>query len=75
MKQVVIRHVLGPSETEWNSVFKDFARHYGFIPRLCRPYRPQTKGKIENTIGYIKRDFFYGSAFQSFQDINTQAGR
>ena len=75
MKQVVIRRVLGPSETKWNSVFNDFARHYGFIPRLCRPYRPQTKGKIENTIGYIKRDFFYGSAFQSFQDINTKAWR
>ena len=25
------------------------------IPRLCKPYCPQTKGKIENTIGYVKR--------------------
>ena len=73
MKQVVIRRVLRPSETEWNTVFEDFMRHYGFIPRLCRPYRPQTKGKIENTIGYVKRDFFYGSNFRSFQDINVQA--
>jgi transposase len=58
MKQVVIKRALKSSDSEWNSLFEDFFKHYGFIPRLCRPYRPQTKGKIENTIGYIKRDFF-----------------
>jgi transposase len=41
-------------------LFEDFLKHYGFIPLLCRPYGPQTKGKIESTIGYIKRDFFLG---------------
>ena len=33
-------------ETLWNSAFLEFARSYGFEPRLCRPYRPQTKGKV-----------------------------
>ena len=56
MKQVVIKRALKSSDSEWNSQFEDFFKYYGFIPRLCRPYRPQTKGKIENTIGYIKRD-------------------
>lgn len=73
MKQVVIRRMLKSSDSEWNSLFEDFFKHYGFVPRLCRPYRPQTKGKIENTIGYIKRDFFLGGKFSSLENLNCQA--
>jgi transposase len=36
----------------------DFAQHYGFQPRLCRGYRPQTKGKTENGIGYVRKNFW-----------------
>jgi transposase len=72
MKQVVIRRALKVSDSEWNSQFEDFFKCYGFIPRLCRPYRPQTKGKIENTVGYVKRDFFLGSRFTSLEDLNAQ---
>src|SRR5437588_4088079 len=32
-------------EIIWHPVFLDFARYWGFTPRLCRPYRAQTKGK------------------------------
>jgi transposase len=28
----------------WNSTFRAFAEYWGFEPRLCRPYRAQTKG-------------------------------
>jgi len=73
MKQVVIKRALKSSDSEWNSLFEDFFKHYGFIPRFCRPYRPQTKGKIENTIGYIKRDFFLGGTFSSLENLNGQA--
>ena len=73
MKQVVIKRALKSSDSEWNSLFEDFFKHYGFIPRLCRPYRPQTKGKIENTIGYVKRDFFLGGEFSSLGNLNSQA--
>lgn len=73
MKQVVIKRALRSSDSQWNSQFEDFFNHYGFIPRLCRPYRPQTKGKIENTIGYIKRDFFLGRGFSSLENLNDQA--
>lgn len=40
--------------------------------RLCRPYRPQTKGKIGSTVGFVKRYFFLGGSFSSFSDINNQ---
>jgi len=73
MKQVVITRALKSSDSEWNPKYEDFFRHYGFIPRLCRPYRAQTKGKIENTVGYVRRDFFLGRSFASIQDMNSQA--
>lgn len=34
-------------EIVWHPVFPDFARYWKFRPRLCRPCRAQTKGKIE----------------------------
>jgi transposase len=72
MKQVVIARALKSSDSEWNAKYEDFFRHYGFIPRLCRPYRAQTKGKIENNVGYVRRDFFLGGSFSSLADMNSQ---
>jgi transposase len=47
-------------EVRWHPQFLDFARYWGFVPRLCRPYRPQTKGKIESGIGYVRGNFLSG---------------
>ena len=32
------------------------ANHYGYQPRACRPYRAQTKGKVERPYRYIRQD-------------------
>jgi transposase len=34
----------------WHPTFLDFAGYDGFTPRLCRPYRARTKGKVERMI-------------------------
>jgi transposase len=47
-------------EVRWHPQFQDFARYWGFVPRLCRPYRPQTKGKIESGVGYVRNNFLAG---------------
>jgi transposase len=73
MKQIVITRALKSSDSEWNTKFEDFFKQYGFIPRLCHPYRAQTKGKIENNVGYVRRDFFLGRSFNSLADMNSQA--
>jgi transposase len=41
-------------EVRFHRIFEDFARHWGFTPRLCGPYRAQTKGKVESGIRYIR---------------------
>ena len=72
MKQIVLNRGPKSSDSDWNPKFENFFTHYGFVPRLCRPYRPQTKGKIERTVGFVKRDFFMGGKFSSFSDLNSQ---
>jgi transposase len=69
------RTVCLPSEggkIRWNSVFKAFADYWGFEPRLCAPYRAQTKGKVESGIKYIKRNFLPGRAFVDRIDFDEQ---
>ena len=47
-------------EIIWNAIFLDFARYWGFTPRLCPPYRAQTKGKVESGVKYVRRNFICG---------------
>jgi len=47
-------------EIVWHPVFLDFAHYWGFTPRLCRPYRAQTKGKVESGVKCLRRNFLCG---------------
>ena len=59
---------------QFNERFLDFAAHYGFTPRACRPYRARTKGKDERMVGYIKHHFFVRyRAFDSWAHLNQLA--
>lgn len=49
-----------------------FARHYGARVKVCRPYRAQTKGKVERPIRYLRESFLYGRTFVSDADLNAQ---
>jgi hypothetical protein len=52
------RNAYGRGLHRFHPGLKDLAHHYTFLPRLCRPYRAKTKGKVERSIGYIRRSFF-----------------
>ena len=54
MKQVVIKRLLKQEDSTLNRQFEDFAGFYGFKPILCRPYRGQTKGKVERTVQFVR---------------------
>ncbi len=58
MKTVVLSW--RPEHIDWNPTFAEFARTFGFEPRLCRPRRAMTKGKIERPFGYLTESFFAG---------------
>jgi len=57
----------------WNPRYLDFADYYGFAPKACRPYRAQTKGKVESGIRYVRGNFWPGLRFVDLADLNRQA--
>ena len=68
--------VLGRDAAEaihWNPRYLDFATHWGFRPRACAPYRAQTKGKVENGVGYVRKNFWPGLTFHDLAELNMAA--
>jgi transposase len=59
----------GDGQVIWNATFQAFAAYWGFAPRLCRPYRAQTKGKVESGVKYFKRNFLPGRDFVDDQHL------
>ncbi len=73
MKSVIHRDErLDGKKLVHNEEFLRFSAHWGFTPRACRPYRAQTKGKVERPVGYLRDNFFYGRSFVSDDDVNAQ---
>jgi len=59
MKTIVLeRDVDGSGEHRYHAGFLDYAKHCGFVIKLCRPYRARTKGKVERFNGYLRRSFY-----------------
>ncbi len=73
MKSVFLEKMDG-KEPVWNPVFADFMASIGVVPRVCRPYTPQTKGKVERSVGVVKQGFWPGVTFTDLDDLNRQAG-
>lgn len=73
MKQVVVKQLLKQEDSTLNRQFEDFAGFYGFKPILCRPYRGQTKGKVERTVRFVRNNFMIGIKYNSLADLNGQA--
>lgn len=60
MKTVVTqRDAYGRGRHRFQDAIWAFAAECGYRPRLCRPARPQTKGKVERSIDYIANSFFH----------------
>lgn len=68
-KSVVLARDFEGRQIRWNPTFWDFSAYWGFQPRVCRPYRAQTKGKVESGVKYVKR-FLRGKTFDSLEQLN-----
>jgi transposase len=54
---MIERDAYQEGQHRWNPKLLDCAKNYGFRPRVCKPYRAQTKGKVERFNGYLKSSF------------------
>jgi len=65
-RALVTYHNPETREVRYHERFVAFCRYWGVQPRACAPYRPQTKGKDESGVGYVKRNAIAGRAFDSW---------
>jgi transposase len=71
MKSVLLE--MEDNKPRWNPRFADFMVSIGVAARVCKPYTPQTKGKVERTVSHVKKSFWAGVTFSDLDDLNRQA--
>jgi transposase len=66
-RALVVEHDAVTRHVVFNDKLLAFAKHWGFRPRACAPYRARTKGKTENGVGYVKNNAVAGRSFPSWE--------
>jgi transposase len=61
------------SSVVFNPHYLDFANHYGFQIRACGVGQPQEKGRVENGVAYVKKNFLNGLELSDFKIVNPAA--
>lgn len=56
----------------WQSGLVDLAGVFGFTPSVHTPYHPASKGKVESSVKYVKKNFWPGRDFRDLADLNRQ---
>lgn len=53
--------------------FRDYTRSKDFKRHFCRKADPESKGKVENVIGYVKKNFLYNRKYIDLETLNAQS--
>lgn len=70
--KVVVSERVG-SVIRFQTDLLQFAALMRFQPDACWVEDPESKGKVESTVGYVHRDFFYGREFTDLGSMNQQS--
>jgi hypothetical protein len=57
----------------FNARYLDFSRHWGFDISACNVAKGNEKGRVENGVGYVKKNLLNGSDFLDFSAVNPAA--
>lgn len=68
MRTVVTKHSV--HQIRFNKKFEDFLSYYGVVPKACKPYRAQTKGKVERAVAYLKTNFLKRRLPETMEELN-----
>lgn len=55
------------------ATFKQYIQSRNFKLHFCRKSDPESKGKVENAVGYIKKNFLYNRVYSDIETLNTEA--
>ena len=72
LKCAVIKRLVGQAPV-FNSRYLDFADYHGFKIRACGVAKGNEKGRVENAVGYVKKNFLAGLDIPDFRTVNPAA--
>jgi len=68
LKSAVLHHPFGQAPV-FNPRYLEFAKHYGFDVTACNVRKPNEKGRVENAVGYVKKNFLDGNDLPDFRAL------
>lgn len=72
LKSAVLRRALGQAPV-FNPKYLDFANHMGFTITPCGVGKGNEKGRVENAVGYVKKNFLAGLDIPGFSALAPAA--
>jgi transposase len=70
--KLAVARILGDGKRQRTQRFSELLSHYLFAPRFGRPGRGNDKGKVENLVGFTRRNFLVPvPRFDSFEALNA----
>jgi len=72
LKSAVIRRLIGQAPV-FNPRYMDLANHFAFKIKACGVGKGNEKGRVENAVGYIKKNFLGGLDIPDFSAVNPAA--
>ncbi|MGH8523226.1 MAG: IS21 family transposase [Gammaproteobacteria bacterium] len=72
LKSAVLKRLTGEAPV-FNPRYLDFARHYAFTITPCGLAKGHEKGRVENAVGYVKKNLLNGLDLPDFSAVNPAA--
>jgi transposase len=72
LKSAVIRRLIGEAPV-YNPRYMEMANHFGFKIVACGVGKGNEKGRVENAVGYVKKNFLGGLDIPDFRCVNPAA--
>src|SRR5256885_6557229 len=72
LKSAVLKRAVGDAPV-LNPTYLDFATHHGFTIAPCNVGKGNEKGRVENGVGYVKKNFLAGLELPDFSVLNPAA--
>lgn len=72
LKSAVLARLAGCAPV-FNPKYAEFARHWGFEISACNPRAGNEKGRVENAVGYVKKNLLAGLELPDFAALQPLA--
>jgi hypothetical protein len=72
LKSAVLKRLVGAAPV-FNPKYLDFSRHWSFEITACNVASGWEKGRVENGVGYVKKNFLAGCEFIDFSAVQPAA--